>query len=224
MSKMKIKYVVLAKSIPEYSKRDGICYTCSLGYSPELGLIRIYPLPISSMNKWDVYEISVERNKYDTRSESWKLSTYARKENWVGLEKDVTPLYKADPKDMVNIISRYRINSIKELNEQKKSIGLIQLKIIKFIGTQIKGLLIHPNMAYLKMLKLPTLPNTPKNQRQKRQEYISGMRPANMTFNIIHGEYMNIKESLTPQMKHSDLFKTATFCLLAICTITGIIG
>jgi len=79
------------------------------------------------MNKWDVYEIEVERNKYDTRSESWKLSSYARKENWVGLDKDVKPLYKADPKDTINLITQFKCVSIKQLNNLKKSIGLIQL-------------------------------------------------------------------------------------------------
>jgi hypothetical protein len=128
MKKHKIKYVVLAKSIPEYSKRDEICYTCSLGYSPEMGLIRVYPLPVVSMNKWDIYEIIVEKNKYDTRNESWKLSSYARKESWMGLSKDVVYLGKANPEKMISIIANYKTSSLKELNANKKSIGLIDIK------------------------------------------------------------------------------------------------
>jgi hypothetical protein len=50
MRKYKIEYTLLAKSIPEFDKRDGKLYTCSLGYSPQLGLIRIYPLPVKGMN------------------------------------------------------------------------------------------------------------------------------------------------------------------------------
>lgn len=125
--KYKIKYVVLAKSIPEFSKRDGTCYTCSLGYSPEMGLIRVYPLPVISMNKWDCYEIEVEKNKYDTRIESWKLSSYARKENWMGLGDDVKLLGKMNPSKMIDIIALQKTDSIKALNQNKKSIGLIEL-------------------------------------------------------------------------------------------------
>lgn len=128
MKTIKIKYVVLAKSIPEYSKRDETLFTCSLGYCPELGLIRVYPLPIKSMNKWDTYEIEVERNKYDTRIESWKLSSYSRKEQWVGLDKDAKYLYKADPGSIVNTISCLCKDSLKELNENKQSIGIIRVK------------------------------------------------------------------------------------------------
>lgn len=125
MKRYKIQYVVLSKSIPEYSKRDGVCYTCSLGYSPQLGLIRVYPLPIISMNKWDLYEIEVEKNKYDTRQESWKLSSYARKDGWMGLNKDVRFVGKMNPEKVIHVIAKYITNSIQQLNVEKKSIGII---------------------------------------------------------------------------------------------------
>ena len=128
MKSIKIKYVVLAKSIPEFNKRDGFCYTCSLGYSPELGLIRVYPLPVIAMHKWDIYEIHIEKNKYDSRTESWKLSSYARKENWIGLSKDVTYLGKAKPNKIIPLIANLKNDSIKNLNINKFSIGLIHLK------------------------------------------------------------------------------------------------
>ena len=128
MRPIKIKYVVLAKSIPEYNKREGLCYTCSLGYSPELGLIRVYPLPIVAMHKWDIYEITIERNKYDSRDESWKLSSYARKEGWAGLNNDVKLLGTFHPDKIGGIISKYASPSIKELNTDKKSIGLIDIR------------------------------------------------------------------------------------------------
>lgn len=128
MKSHKIKYVVLAKSIPEYSKRDGVCYTCSLGYSPEMGIIRAYPLPVVSMNKWDIYEINVEKNKYDSRNESWKLSTYARKENWMGLGEDVRYLGTCNPQKIVDMIASQKVPSLKHLNRNKMSIGLVDLK------------------------------------------------------------------------------------------------
>ena len=127
MSKHRINYVVLAKSIPEYSKRDNSLYTCSLGYSPEMGLIRVYPLPVKSMNKWEKYEITVEKNKYDTRSESWKLSSYARKENWIGLDNDVAFKGKINPLHFTETLFNFTTKSIKALNERKRSIGLVNL-------------------------------------------------------------------------------------------------
>ena len=87
---MKITYTVIAKSIPEYSKRDGSLFTCTLGYCHEMNqIIRVYPIPITGIKKWETYYIEVEKNKRDTRDESWKLSSYAKYENWIGLEKDV---------------------------------------------------------------------------------------------------------------------------------------
>jgi len=88
-------------------------------------------LPIISMNKWDIYEIAVEKNKYDTRIESWKLSSYARKDGWIGLSKDVNYLGIANSDKISNLIYKYSTESIKGLNSDKKSIGLIQLKEYK---------------------------------------------------------------------------------------------
>lgn len=128
MRSIKIRYIVLAKSIPEYSKRDETCYTCSLGFSPELGLIRVYPLPIKSMNKWDIYEINVERNPQDKRNESWKLSSYAKRENWVGLDESVKFMGKCNPQSIFEYLKLFPIRSIKELNDNKESVGFVGLK------------------------------------------------------------------------------------------------
>jgi hypothetical protein len=79
------------------------------------------------MNKWDIYGIEVEKNKYDTREESWKLSSYSRKENWIGLSDDVQYFGTANPDKMISIIANHKCKSIKELNDQKKSIGLLEV-------------------------------------------------------------------------------------------------
>lgn len=125
MNKIKIRYVVLAKTIPEYSKRDKTLYTCSLGYSPELGLIRVYPLPITGMDKWGLYEITVEKNKLDTRTESWKLATNSRFEQWNGAQKDIKFVQFVKPDYIVNILAQRQTQSIKHLNSNKFSIGVL---------------------------------------------------------------------------------------------------
>lgn len=124
--KRTIQYTLLAKSIPEYSKRDGSLYTCSIGYSPGMGLIRVYPLPIKGMDKWGCYQIEVERNRRDSRPESWKLSSYTKKEGWVGFEKEATFIGRSKPEYIIPILTANVSPSISRLNEQRKSIGVIK--------------------------------------------------------------------------------------------------
>jgi len=124
----KIRYVVLSKTIPEYSKRDKTLYTCSVGYSPQLGFIRVYPLPLKSMNKWDIYEIMVEKNNRDSRVESWKLCSTSRFEQWDGIDQDITFMGKADQNFIINNMLSMSTKSIKDLNENKKSIGIIPIR------------------------------------------------------------------------------------------------
>jgi hypothetical protein len=127
---MKITYTVIAKSIPEYSKRDGCLFTCTLGYCHESkSMIRVYPIPLIGMKKWETYIIDVEKNKRDTREESWKLSSYAKYENWIGLDKDVINIGKIDRLKAVNILllSGQILPSISILNSEKKSIGIVPI-------------------------------------------------------------------------------------------------
>lgn len=128
--KEKIQYVCLAKSIPEIDKRDDKLYTCSLGYSPQKGFIRLYPMPINGMSKWHMYEVNVERNKRDSRPASWKIATNSRYENFIGFHKDVK-LIKRVSEQTENRIIRYLANhispSISHLNKERKSIGVIRV-------------------------------------------------------------------------------------------------
>jgi len=79
---MRITYTVIAKSVPEYSTKYGGLFTCTLGYCHESNsLIRVYPIPVTGMSKWHTYSIEIEKNKRDSREESWKLSSYAKYEN-----------------------------------------------------------------------------------------------------------------------------------------------
>lgn len=144
----RIRYCVLAKSIPEYSKRDGTLYTCSIGYSPQKGLIRVYPLPIKSMNKWEVWEMPIEKNKRDTRIESWKLASYSRKEDFIGLDEDAKCVGLDVGKSSIKYLSDYIYPSISRMNELRVSVGLIKADHVKpywkanerYIDTQQYGM------------------------------------------------------------------------------------
>lgn len=127
----RIRYAIICKTIPEWSKKDNCLYTCSIGFSPELGLIRIYPLPISGMVKWGIYEIEVERNKRDTRTESWKLSSYSRKEEWVNFTDDCILVNTFNKSHLYEYAKRYIYPSISKMNKLRISIGFIESNKIR---------------------------------------------------------------------------------------------
>jgi len=127
--KRHIKYTVICKTIPEYSKRDGVLYTCSIGYSKELGgLCRLYPLPITGIDKWQTYELEVERNKYDSRQESWKLSTMARKDGWANLTEDVVHIGSVSPEHISRFLQGQIVPGIGYLNDMRASIGILHIR------------------------------------------------------------------------------------------------
>ena len=124
--KHKIRYILICKTIPEYSKRDGTLYTCSIGISDKFGLIRVYPLPPTGMEKYGIYEIEVEKNKRDTREESWRLSTYSRYENWVGISNDVKHIGYSTEEYVGKYLNGCVSYSVSELNKNRMSIGVIK--------------------------------------------------------------------------------------------------
>jgi len=164
----RIIYTPIAKSIPEFSKKDGTVYTCSLGYSPQKGLIRVYPLPISGIDKWGVYEIPIERNKRDSRKESFKLASYSRKEDFIGLDKDVhlKSYVKNKFEFQQQALSKYIYPSISKMNELRISVGLVKADSFKlfwetnkrFINTKQYGMFedveISTHTIYTKETKL----------------------------------------------------------------------
>lgn len=114
-------FVMLGRTVPENSKKYGHV-VCSAGYSVELGgLIRIYPLlPIDRIPKWTRCRLHVCRNKHDSRFESWKLindhayeivGTTSMKESW-------------------DHLLRLRSDSIKQLNSNRASLGIISPTIL----------------------------------------------------------------------------------------------
>ncbi len=118
-----ITYVPLEKSIPEFSKKYGGLFTCSIGYSPSLKqFIRVYPLTMNGFKKWEIWQIEVERNKLDKRDESFKLSDYGIKDKgYIGLPKNAICL--STSKKRIPPFEKILYPDIKTLNDDKKSIG-----------------------------------------------------------------------------------------------------
>lgn len=128
---MKIEYIVIAKTIPEISKRDGREYSCTVGYSPQLGFIRVYPVPLNGFKRWHKYIIQVEKNNRDTRKESWKLSSMTRIDNFIGIEKDIILVGKVNKENIISMFHHIVSPSISRLNEDRKSIGVIKTNQLK---------------------------------------------------------------------------------------------
>lgn len=129
--KKRIEYTPIVKTVPELSKRDGNVYTCSVGYSPQLGFIRVYPLPLYSMKRWHRYEIEVEKNKRDSRAESWKLSSYTRFDNFIGFEKEIICKGKNDSSSIIAMMQKQITPSLSRLNEQRASIGFLMVNNVR---------------------------------------------------------------------------------------------
>jgi hypothetical protein len=120
---MEIEYCLITKTIPEYNNKRKSLYTCSIGYSPQLGLIRVYPIPIvKDFNSGFVYKLDVEKRKTDSRFRSYEL---------IGAYENKPRYMKIRPYNY-SMLWRYikdeQSKSISELNKRKDSIGLIPLK------------------------------------------------------------------------------------------------
>ncbi len=110
-------FVCLGRTVPEESKKYGH-KVCMAGYSYELRqFLRVYPLPVKNpLEVRGKYVLSLERNSMDSRIESWKLV------DRVALYPSPT---KASDADIQQILKQNVAASIDELNEQRKSLGVV---------------------------------------------------------------------------------------------------
>lgn len=128
-------FIVLGNAVPDELK-DGRKTICVAGFSKGLGLVRIYPVPPKApVKRWNILEVPVERNSQDTREESWKIQ--GSKSEWNILADRL--ILKDRLKDRSNQIklvkdlksSKYAYPCVERINETKKSIGIIDPKILK---------------------------------------------------------------------------------------------
>jgi hypothetical protein len=128
-------FVMLGKTVPE-ANSDGREFVCTAGFSIELGLpVRIYPMARGHCPKrWSVCRVPVERNPKDTRLESWKIkgdrspARHWNTNNVIGVVQD--RLHPADQKKIVEALS---VSSIKEANQRRLSLCIIQPREIPFL-------------------------------------------------------------------------------------------
>lgn len=125
--------LVLGNAVPDIIS-DSRITVCTVGYSTERGLVRIYPVPPGShMKRWNIVRVPLERNPKDTRAESWKIQ--GSKNEWDGIGKKIelqrvmkSPEYQQAT--LKEVHDKFGANCVEELNERKVSLGMIRPQIL----------------------------------------------------------------------------------------------
>jgi hypothetical protein len=134
--------IVLGNAVPDEIS-DNRKTVCTVAFSEEYGLIRIYPVPPNSpMKRWNVVSIPLERNPRDNRKESWKIQ--GSKDEWDTLSSKIIVKKRLSRKDWVALVERlkkdYSYGCVEELNEKQLSLGIIIPKIVDKTFEQRKDL------------------------------------------------------------------------------------
>lgn len=139
-------FVMLGTTVPEPNS-DGRVFVCSAGVSPQLrSLIRIYPLARrNAPTRWSVNSVKLERNRTDSRPESWKLAGNREP----GAHERINDVFENEgavsPKERADLLARYAVDSITEANEKRLSLAVI-----------------HPDEMALEFEHNPASPDSPE--------------------------------------------------------------
>ena len=126
-------FVMLGTTVPEPNS-DGRVFVCSAGVSDEYRkLLRIYPLARRCIpRRWAMHRVPVVRNPRDSREESFQIAGDRKlgEHQWINYRFEVVkPAYPEHVR--ASLLSRYVINSIREANDKRLSLAIIQPKIIE---------------------------------------------------------------------------------------------
>src|SRR5437870_1746191 len=126
--------IVLGNAVPDVISDERIT-VCTVGYSKELGLVRIYPVPPASpMMRWNIVNVPLERNPKDSREESWKIQ--GSKAEWNQISRKIQ--YKGSlghEKKLAfleELYAKFGASCVEDLNDRKISLGLIKPRIISY--------------------------------------------------------------------------------------------
>lgn len=125
--------VVLGNAVPDEisDNRKTVCTAC---FSPEHGLVRIYPVPVDAgMSRWQRVSIPLEKNAQDSRHESWKIQ--GSKYEWPSIKNKIDSYGKMSRQEQINLMDKLRdkfeVGCIQELNDKELSLGIIKPKEIE---------------------------------------------------------------------------------------------
>jgi hypothetical protein len=119
-------FICLGRTVPEESKKYG-AKVCMAGVSLELGsLMRVYPLPVQNpIRVRHECILELQRNHQDSRKESWKLKNRGESIATVS-DKPIV-----ETEGMRAILEPFRASSIRELNQKRWSLGVLELKELR---------------------------------------------------------------------------------------------
>lgn len=119
-----MKYIMLGKTVPEPTNERIQHYVCTAGIFIDdtddddwkYSLARIYPMGFNAPRDWSVSEIPVERNKKDSRKESWRP---------VGAAGVLGSIAKPDRLPVVEACDAF-VSGIAEANERRMSLAFLR--------------------------------------------------------------------------------------------------
>lgn len=125
--------VVLGNAVPD-EIRDGRKTVCTVCYSEEHGLVRIYPVPPNSpMKRWNVVSIPLEQTTRDNRQESWKIQ--GSRDEWPRLGEKIKlrgDLPQAERLPLIRkLYDRHGSGCIHDLNDEYLSLGVIKPTVLR---------------------------------------------------------------------------------------------
>lgn len=131
--------IILGRSWSELL-RDGRYAVCVAGYSEKLGFVRIYPTRIfSPLKAWNIVKVDVERNKSDTRKESWKI--VGSKNEWDSLDRNIKVIGNLKREKRIELLNRLATDETEHLREKNRSLGLVKPEIL---GWELRSTGVEP--------------------------------------------------------------------------------
>lgn len=125
-------FIVLGRSGPSYMS-DSRHTVCVGGYSPSReSFIRIYPTKVynEKLKRWNIVDLEAIDNPSDHRSESFKMPE--SKEKWDKIHEKMSVVDKINDKaERRELIKEIKDDSIKEIESEERSMGLIEPEISK---------------------------------------------------------------------------------------------
>lgn len=160
MSEIIENIIILGRSWPE-PFRDNRYAVCTVGYSREMGFVRIYPTRISSpLKTWNIVNIEVERNREDSRKESWKIA--GSKKDWDYLDSKIKVIGTLGRDDRIDFLRKLPTDRTENLLSEKRSLGLVKPEITGF-GLKETGIIpsIQTTLTGIKLKSKKDFPYKP---------------------------------------------------------------
>lgn len=186
-------FIMLGRTAPEESKKHGLV-VCSAGYSPELRqMMRIYPLTVDDkISRWSICRVELKRNLGDSRIESWRL----KDDN----QRPVVLPSKTNANEQFDVLSKLAAPSIKFLNENRLSLGIIKPQ---------KMLWRYDSMKPMEERQLCLLENTNPDTKKPRCQFVDNdgfhdLQIRDWGSNVLLSKYQDKPEVLWDALKFTD--------------------